>query len=29
MTSAQNRAALLAIIARQHTIREFLSLNVS
>ena len=29
MTSAQNRAALLAIIARQNTIREFLSHNPS
>ena len=29
MTSAQNRAALLAIIARQRTIREFLSHNPS
>lgn len=29
MTSAQNRAALFAIIARQHTIRESLSFNPS
>lgn len=29
MTSAQNRAALVAIVARQNTIRDFLGLNPS